>query len=301
MCEVHDNHALLERIGVLFELVGFVEPTHHAHHRRDLLDLERAVPFPHDVPGYGAGNGLAFQRTQFVEPVEVTAHHRQGTIVQDFLDRRGVETEHLRHGPQLPLVQQVAFQRVLVVLHRGCVRVGEERPRIDTAIFRPGVALGIEHVHTIVLPHPFLAGFGRGERTLEDAGSQLARVLNHVTAPRGVKAFGQLIVDLAFHRLAAAGRFLHRGADLTVKLALCRCRLAQLMRLGQHGQALVRRSALIHHLVVLIHGVLRLRFQLLSLGCRGACTFNEVGDRRGIDAPVLVVVGEQHVRQARFP
>ena len=190
--EVADDHLLFERIGLDLrqEQVGVLVAAEVAQRDDNVLHVHRAVVFPHDVAVDESVLGAGLQHPQLGEPLEVAAGCVDRALLDDLADGLGVPAEQLGHALELRLAEQVALERAVVVGQVRGIGIGEEVPRVHAPVDRAGIAVLHQHVGRgsalaalgigdALPPSPRLA---RRERTLEDAGAELAGVIDHVPA-----------------------------------------------------------------------------------------------------------------------
>ena len=307
--EEDPHHAVLKHVGGRLERVSILGPARRAHHGGDLLDLQRAVILPHaeavvQCAGIASLAVIAFHAVQFDQVGDVlpaAAPRLGGFFFQQAAHGIGQESQVARHLAQHLLVRQMALQRPLRFGHRLGVGVGEEVPRVYPAIGGGGISVAhdLEHVLGVIALLPAARAVVAHDRAFQHADTQLAEVVDHVAAAGGVVAFGQLIVDHPLHAVRPVVRFLQFALGVLLGLAQFRSEVGGLLCLlpqFRRGHALrVDRG------VVLLHQLRRLFVGLFGSARRFLRVPGQFGHGRRVDAPILLVVGEQHIVQPRRP
>ena len=110
-----------------------------------------------------------------------------------------------------------------------------------------------------------------------------------------------MVVDLALHGLGAAIGLGGQVADLLVERDRGGDGAAVALNLLALGGDGLGRRALLDHRVVLFGGLLPGLPGLVGLLELLACLLGQLGHRGGVQPPIPVIVGEQHVAEARGP
>ena len=162
----------------------------------------------------------------------------------------------------------MALINPLAVAHRGACHVWEEVPQVHANGDRGWFLLHQQGVCTILTLRPALGRLDQRDRAFEHTGAQQNGVMDGVARNRCVVALGELVVNLALHRIVAVFRLfddlLDRGLDTA---GLQRWAAWQLDRVV--GRQLV--CELVGHV--------------------------QVGHGRWLDDVETLVAGEQHVKK----